>query len=354
MASEFTILGAGLLGRLMAWRLLVSGQTVTLIDKDLSGKNSAGLAAAAMLAPVSEALDADEAIFTQGINNLSVWPLWVEELRQLTQQSVECKLEGSLIVAHSLDRHLMDQLATKLKHKAFISRQAYQPINNKELNALEPILSDQFDSGFYFKPEGYIDNQQLFNALKKAIDVLGGQWIEQDYQQSDMDKNASFLIDTRGIGSKSSLNNLRAVRGEIMTVQAPEVNLNRPVRLLHPRYQLYISPRSHRRYVIGATQIESSSEAAITVRSSLELLSALYAIHPGFGEAHILDQQAKLRPAFDHHLPEIQFNQHKLTINGLYRHGYLLAPSVIEQALNQIGIATSAPWPAICHNLEEL
>lgn len=114
-----------------------------------------------------------------------------------------------------------------------------------------------------------------------------------------------------GYGAKTAWNQspehtstLRGIRGEVARVYTPEITLNRPVRLLHPRYPLYIAPKENHVFVIGATQIESESQAPASVRSGLELLSALYAVHPAFGEADILEIAAGLRPTLNHHNPK--------------------------------------------------
>jgi len=71
------------------------------------------------------------------------------------------------------------------------------------------------------------------------------------------------------------------------------------------------------------------------VRSSMELLSAAYAVHPGFGEARILEMNAQARPTLPDNLPRIESPQPGvLRINGLYRHGYLIAPAVLDAALS--------------------
>ena len=58
----------------------------------------------------------------------------------------------------------------------------------------------------------------------------------------------------------------------------------------------------------------------------LELLSAAYALHPAFGEAEIIEIGTGVRPAFPENLPRIGWHDGTLYINGLYRHGFLLAP----------------------------
>jgi glycine oxidase len=112
-------------------------------------------------------------------------------------------------------------------------------------------------------------------------------------------------------------------------VETPEIALSRPVRLLHPRWPLYIIPRAGNRFMIGATSIESEDEG-VSVRSALELLTGAYAVHPAFGEARIVDFGAGLRPAFPDNLPRIVIDDSHITVNGLYRHGFLLAPALAE------------------------
>ena len=114
------------------------------------------------------------------------------------------------------------------------------------------------------------------------------------------------------------------------------------VRLMHPRYRLYLVPREDHHYLLGATQIESEDSSEISVRSALELLSALYAIHPGFGEARILETRTNCRPALLDNLPAIAQEPGLMRINGLFRHGYLLAPALAEQAAQQL-LAAAEP-----------
>ncbi|MDI9690499.1 FAD-dependent oxidoreductase, partial [Burkholderia cenocepacia] len=81
---------------------------------------------------------------------------------------------------------------------------------------------------------------------------------------------------------------MRGIRGEVARVRAPGIGLTRPVRLLHPRYPLYIAPKQDDLYVIGATEVEGEDMSPVSVRSALELLSAAFSVHPALGEARIL------------------------------------------------------------------
>jgi glycine oxidase len=118
----------------------------------------------------------------------------------------------------------------------------------------------------------------------------------------------------------------------MLLVRAPDVSLSRPVRLLHPRMPVYVVPRGQGLYMVGATMIESDAERRISARSMLELLSAAYALHPGFSEAEVLETGAGLRAAFPDNLPRIRRLDGVLHVNGLYRHGFLLAPALARRA----------------------
>ena len=138
------------------------------------------------------------------------------------------------------------------------------------------------------------------------------------------------VIDCRGLGARAELRELRGVRGERLIVRTREIGLHRPVRLLHPRQPIYVVPWGDGLHMVGATVIESDDTGPITVRSALELLGMAYALHPAFGEAQIVDAGAGVRPAFPDNVPKIVVRGRTLHVNGLYRHGFLLAPALAE------------------------
>jgi glycine oxidase len=81
------------------------------------------------------------------------------------------------------------------------------------------------------------------------------------------------------------------------------------------------------------------------VRSSLELLSAVYSVHSGFGEARILESATQCRPTLPNNLPAIRCThakgQRTLEINGLYRHGFMIAPAMLDVVLELVQLGQS-------------
>ena len=357
---NIAIVGAGLLGRILAWRLLEAGHKVSLYDKDdKAGTQSAAFVAAAMLAPITEVLDAESEIYQHGIAGLSIWPQWIASLEETTGMLISYAINGSFLVSHRNDDGDFQHCIQRMRAHTSVDQSSIDILNREQLDKLEPELAMGFDKALYLRDEGCIDNLALLKALEKRIVDLGGQWFEHHRidQLTDAVIAESFIsfdavLDCRGTAAKVDAADLRGVRGEVIRVHAPDVNLSRPVRLMHPRYKLYIAPKPNNEYVIGATQIESESEHPVTVRSALELLSALYSVHKGFSEAEILTQYARCRPAFSDNMPRIEKQNKLIRINGLYRHGYLLAPVVVNETLALFNLAPST-WPEIVSALTQ-
>jgi glycine oxidase len=214
----------------------------------------------------------------------------------------------------------------------------YQHLNKHDLLHLEPDLSHQFEEGIFLPEEGQLDNRELLNALLNQGIQLGVQYHWQHIVDTNHFPTGTYshVIDCRGLGSKSNVSGLRGVRGEVIRIFAPEVDLTRPVRLIHPKYPIYIAPKRNHVYVIGATEIESEDDSPMSVRSALELLSAAYTVHSGFAEARIQEFGAQCRPSFKNNLPKIISNKDQsiIHVNGLYRHGFLIAPAIVDCLLN--------------------
>jgi len=96
-------------------------------------------------------------------------------------------------------------------------------------------------------------------------------------------------------------------------------------------------------FVIGATEIETDDMSPASVRSTLELLSAAYSVHSGFAEARIIEIATQCRPTLPDNLPAVrQPRSGVMQINGLYRHGFMIAPAVLDVAMELLTSGHSA------------
>ena len=326
---DIAIVGAGLMGRLLGWRLTEAGHAVTLFERSAPGEpESAAHVAAAMLAPMSELPDSDRAVFDMGMASLEVWPQWLVAL------DVAHGFDGAIAVAHRSDDALLETFERVLRNR---SDEPPKRLDRDSLGELEPELGPAFARGLFLPGEGWIDNRALLDALEtRCGEIRYEQRVNLEGDPLWERRRASFAawVDCRGADADEP--GLRGVRGEVVRLRAPEVTLRRPIRLMHPRYQLYVAPRGNHEYVVGATQIESDTRSGVTVRSALELLSAAFSLHTGFAEAEILALDVGLRAAFDDNVPRVYWREGVLRVNGLYRHGFLAAPALVETAIQAI------------------
>lgn len=329
---DIAVLGAGLSGRLTAWQLARQGYTVALYERGgPQGSDAAAWVAAAMLAPLAEAAIAKPLIVAMGAAGLERWP---DLLKQLPDP-VFFQRNGTLVVWHAADRAEAIMFDRRIHANAppALLDGGIEPLSGAALGQVEPALAQRFGEGWLLPNEGQLDNRQLLAALGRGLAAAGVQLHWQRAIDDSAYPDAKLVIDCRGLGARAALAGLRGVRGEVVRLHAPGIGLRRPVRLLHPRYPIYIAPKENDLYVIGATELESEDMSPMSVRSALELLSAAFSLHPGFGEARILELNAHCRPALPDHLPHVQWDGSRvMRINGLYRHGYLLAPAVTGEA----------------------
>ncbi len=340
------IAGAGLAGRTLAWRLLRAGCRVSLFDARMRDDlATASMTAAAMLSPLAELAVADEAVFALGQRSMQLWPEWIAELES-SGLPVYFRREGTLVVAHAPDQSSLEHFTRLLMHKLpDASRAQVQALDAAALGRAEPAFAGRFGGGLLLEGEGQLANDQWMAALAVEIDRLGGTWLEGQAVNAveegrivcaGQTHGVDVAVDARGVGAKEGWPQLRGVRGEVLTVECAGVTLQRPVRLMHPRYQLYVAPRPGHRFVVGATELESEDSGPVTLRSTLELASALHSLHPAFGEARVLRLAAALRPALDDHRPAIALRNGVWHINGLYRHGYLCAPALVDGLVHKL------------------
>ncbi|WP_196138720.1 glycine oxidase ThiO [Aliikangiella sp. G2MR2-5] len=347
------IVGAGIMGRLLAWRLMQSGHKVTLFDKDpIEQGNAAAYTAAGMLTPFAEIESAELLIFQMGMRSLQLWPEWLK----MFNAEVGFYQKGSLVISHAQDKadllrfnqQLNYKLAQDEQVKVRLVEEMERPrqISHDELFELEPEVASRFHEATWLPQEAWLCTKCVMKTLAerlleegaswyahKAIEQLGENFVQFGRQRLEFDR----VIDCRGLGARETVKGLRGVRGELLLLEAPDVNISRLVRLMHPRYRLYLVPKGRDNlYTIGATQIESDDMGPLTVRSALELLTAAYSLHPGFSEARIVESKTNCRPALSNNLPQVRKSNGVLQINGLYRHGFLLAPAIAEEVCRYI------------------
>ena len=362
------IAGAGLAGRLSAFLLSHRGHQVTVFESS-PGPNpvrgsirAAAWTAAGMLSPIAEMEQGGPLVRDLGFRSLTLWqdidqtlrqmPLTKpdpehsgnhdvhDELAEIAASPLGLVLQDSLIVCHANDLGAAERILQHMDQdpSRFVS------LTGPEVASLAPGLKGTLHA-WRLIGEGHLFPTQAMQSLFRGAHHVDWRWgahvIGLDPHQietTDGQQTFDWVIDTRGVGASSDIS-VRGVRGELLVLFAPGFELHRPVRLVHPRWRVYIVPRPGRQIVIGATEIESEDRSPISVQSTLELLSSAFSIFPSLAEARILWTDVNLRPAMMDNLPFIETRPGLTRINGLFRHGWLLAPAVIEQALDHANLS---------------
>lgn len=309
---DVTILGAGVAGLWAARTCLAHGMDVRLIDR-AGGPGAQGCSwwAGGMLAPDCEGAVADPRVVAHGRAAADRW-------RDVTPVTTE----GTLVLAPARDRGELARFARRTGRHRWLSRAG--------LAALEPDLAVTHGQALFFAGEAHLDPRAALADLAADLRARG---VVVECAAAVPEMFRGPVLDCRGLAANGEVSGLRGVRGEMVVLQTEDIRLARPVRLLHPRHPLYIVPRAGGVFMLGATQIETEARGMITARAVLELLSVAYALDPRFAEARVIETGADLRPAFEDNVPRVVARDGVLHLNGLFRHGYLMAPVLAEQAV---------------------
>ncbi|MBP2170856.1 glycine oxidase [Erwinia toletana] len=307
--SQWSVIGSGVSGLCVATLLAERGESLEVITSDQHCPASHW--AGGMLAPWCEGESAPEQVVNEGQQSADWWQARVSGVER----------QGTLVLAPPRDSMELTRFASMTR--------AHQWVTPGDI---EPRLAGRFARGLWFADEAHLDPRQALQQLRQKLLQAGVSF--------HSGKPSGRVIDCRGIHAADTLPDLRAVRGEMMILHSNDIQLSRPIRLLHPRFPCYLVPRAAGRFMLGATMVESDDSSPVSARAMMELLSAAYAIDPAFAEARVIETGSGLRPAYRHNLPEIRYQNGVFYLNGMYRHGFLLAPVMAEKLMHQLAQET--------------
>lgn len=319
--KHISIIGAGVAGLWTALLARHKGFDVTVYDKD--DKNltqGCSYRAGGMLAFHCEADNKKDTITQQGKQSLA---LWQEHFSDCVTQN------GSLLLASDNDKDQLRYFETATTD--------FKKLTTADIVQLEPDLKGRFDHGLFYKNEAHLEPRICLKKLLEKCIALGV--IIHFNHFVDTSNSKDITINTTGLWGKKNLLTLRGVKGEMIVVHSKEINFIRPIRLLHPHHPIYIVPRPDNHYMIGATTIESETSTPknnISVQSAGILLTQAFHAHPAFGEAEIIEMNVGYRPAFNNNKPQIIHQDGIYYLNGLYRHGWTVAPALANALVEKI------------------
>jgi len=341
------VIGAGVIGLAIAWRLALRGASVTVFDKGAAG-SGASHAAAGMLAAHLEAEPREENLVALNRASQALWPAFARELETASGLPVDLRTEGTLLLALTGD----DQ--SRMKHVLSFQKSLGLPLEwltTAEVRRREPHLTPII-SGAIFSPQDHqVDNRAVAVALRAAAMKAGvtlrentpverivvsdsrvtGIGIGSENQAADVVVLAAGAW-SRGMSGlpASLLPPVRPVKGQMLALRMdPKAPL-----LTHVVWApgAYLVPRKDGRLLIGATVEEKGFDANLTAGGQLALLEATWRALPGIEELPIHEMWVGFRPGSRDDAPIIGESSVPGLVyaTGHYRNGILLAPITAE------------------------
>jgi glycine oxidase len=370
------IIGAGVIGLSIAWRLAARGVSVQVFDRGAAGAG-ASYAAAGMLAACSEAEPGEEALVVLGRQSQARWPAFAAELLEVSGIDVELRPEGTLLVALTAD----DQ--ARLTHQLVFQQKLGLPlhwISAAETRRREPHLAGKL-AGAVFSPEDtQVDNRKLVAALRVAAQAAGASISEhravsaissrggrvEGIVLADGTKVASDVVVLAAGAWTRSIDGLgpelrppvRPIKGQMLALR---MDCAAPL-LSHVVWApgAYLVPRRDGRLLVGATVEEKGYDSSLTAGGMLSLLEAAWRAVPAIEDLPIDEMWVGHRPGSRDDAPILGGGpiDGLVYATGHHRNGILLAPitadaiarlvlhGIVDAVIRPFGIERFGSLPA--------
>jgi glycine oxidase len=356
---DLVVVGAGIVGLASAWRALASGRSVVVVDP-APGQGTSRVAAG-MLAPVTEARIAEEALTRLGLAAVERWPDFAEELTaDAGGAELGLRREGTLQVAFDADdRRALDELAEVHQLLGLKSER----LGSRQCRELVPLLAPQVRGGLLVPGDWQVDPRRVLAALLGAVERRGGvlrgarvvglrragpgRPVDGVVLEDGTPLSASSVLlaagtGVPGVGELPGELRLpvRPVKGEILRLRShpPLDGLSMTVRASVRGEPVYLVPRCDGEIVLGATVREAGYDTTVRSGAVLDLLRAAVDLVPALAEVPLVEVTAGLRPATPDNAPLIGptgvEGLHVAT--GHYRNGVLLAPITAELVVSAL------------------
>jgi glycine oxidase len=363
---DAVIVGGGVIGLSIAWRLAQRGRSVTLVDDDPAG--GASRAAAGLLAPVTEAHYGEERLTALNLESSRRWPAFAAEVEEASGTSVGYRREGTLAVAFD-----EDDLTMLTELRAYHERLGLpgERLRGRECRSLEPLLSPLCRGGIFVESDHQVETRALTAGLLAAAERCGVILHRSRAERLDLDGDGGRAVGvtlTSGATLRAPITVLaagcwsatlpglpapvrppvRPVKGQILRLRpadAASPKLSCTIRGIRRGRSIYAVPRADGRVVVGATVEEKGWDITVTAGAVRELLEDVTEVVPALGELELAETLARLRPGTPDNGPILGLTALPglLLATGHYRNGILLAPLTADALADAVD---GAPMPA--------
>ena len=352
-AEDVVVVGGGVIGLAVAWRVASAGRAVTVVDP--SPGRGASWAAAGMLGPVGEAHFGEDALTRLNVAAARAWPAFADELEGASGHLVHYRAEGTLLVAaDASDRAAVDDV---LQYQLALGLRARR-LTSPQCRAAEPLLAPGVRAGVELADDHQVDNRQVVDALLAACRALSVSFVEDEAAEVTADTtgvtgvalrwggrlDAGSVVLAAGCQSgrvggvpEALRPPVRPVKGLTLRLRAPggAPRLQRTLRgLVHGR-NCYLVPRPDGTVVVGATVEEKGFDLTVQAGSVAQLLDDARRLVPAIDEYELRETTTGLRPGSPDNAPIVGPTglPGLVVATGHYRNGILLAPTTADEVV---------------------
>jgi glycine oxidase len=317
------VIGAGIIGASIAWKLAQAGARVVLADAGRMG-GEASSAGAGMLAPGGE-FERDSIWAKLGTESISLYPAYVRALEADSGLQIDFRICGAIDVAN-----------TEEEQAAAVARATKQtPLG---------IRSNVIENGICYPDDGYVDPVDVLKALRVACEKHGVELRENSAIQEMDVTTAGAVVLAAGArsdrvrltyrGRRIGLDACVPVKGYLLGYRLEPGSLG-PIRR---RGHTYLLQRANGFTIAGSTEERDSFDRAIDPAICHDLHARAAALWPRLASAQPDESWIGFRPATVSGLPAIgRIGETNLwTAYGHYRNGILLAPVTAERVAAEI------------------
>lgn len=355
----FAIVGGGVCGLGIGWRLAAAGAETVVVDSGRAGRG-ATWAAAGMLAPQAEAEHGEESLLPLLLESRAMWADFARELEAVSGIDVGYRTEGTIVVA--LDRDDRECLEQRFEYLSGLGLDI-EWLTGRAARKREPGLAPAVTGAIYSPLDHQVDNRAVIEALRAAYLAAGGMLIEDTpverivtrggratgIRLADREIAAEAVILTAGAWSRlvdgipePARPPVRPLKGQMIAVQmdpaAPLVD--------HVVWgpDIYMVPRRDGRLVVGATVEEMGFDTQMTAGGLYELTRHAWETLPGIYDLPVVESWAGLRPASRDDAPILGQSavDGLVMATGHHRNGILLAP-MTANAIAELVLTGAAP-----------
>jgi len=360
---DVAVIGAGVIGLSIGWRLVQRGLSVAVFDRGEAGSGTS-YAATGMLAAAAEHEPGCDEFLALALESQRQWPEFRAALEADAGPSVDYRNEGTLVVA--LGRDEVERLRFRHEQQRRASLDT-KWLNGLDVRSIEPGLRASVAAGIFCPGDHQVDPRRLVPALASAFVRQGG-FLFQGCPVTALDMTGGRVSGVITPAGRCQAQTVVAAAGVWSADGILPATLDIPMRPLKgqalalrtsrqtgaPRHviwteQIHLAPKTDGQLIVGSTMEDTGFNPAITAGGVLALLEGVHRALPSSEEMEIEAVWSGFRPTTDDDAPIIGDSgiPGLLLATGHHRNGILLAP-VTAVAIEQL-ITTGAMPGAASH-----